>query len=72
VEAHERVGVVPVPARSVAPVHEDHVDVGRRDQRVDERHARCARADDEVVGLEFPHVVSFPPERRVRRVGGAC
>ncbi len=56
VELHERVGVVPVTARDVPAIHHDHVAVVVRiDQRVDERHARRARPDHEVVGLDRSH-----------------
>src|SRR3954451_2584870 len=54
-EAHERIGVVPVAARAMAPIDHHDVDFGVCDQFVGERHAGSASADHQVVGLENRH-----------------
>jgi hypothetical protein len=55
VQAHERVGVVPVAAWTVTPVHHHHVGIAGSDECVDERHTRGACADDQVIGLDCAH-----------------
>jgi hypothetical protein len=59
VQAHERVRVIPVAARTVAPVYQHDVGVAVRDERVGERHASGACADDQVIGLDCGHC--WPP-----------
>ena len=55
-QAHERVGVVPVTTRGVAAIHHDDVTFSVRvDQRIGEGHARCPCADHQVVRLDRAH-----------------
>ena len=59
VQAHERVGVVPVAARTVAPVDHHHVGVGVGDQRIGERHPGRARSSPALIntkGFAAPEV----------------
>jgi hypothetical protein len=51
-ESNERVGVVPMSARAVAPIDHHDIGVGVGDQLVGERHAGCAGTDHEVVRLD--------------------
>src|SRR5437868_10051705 len=51
-KAHERVGVVPMPARAIAPIDHDDVGLGLGDQRISERHSGGTRSDDEIVGFD--------------------
>ena len=51
-QAHERIRVVPVTSRAMAPVHHHHLGVGIRDKCIGERHPRGAGADHEIVGLD--------------------
>src|SRR5438552_19134770 len=51
-KAHERVGVVPMPARAIAPIDHDDVGLGLGDQRISERHSGGARSDDEIIGFD--------------------
>jgi hypothetical protein len=53
-QPYERVDVEPVPAWRMMAVDHDDLHVGMRDQRVRERHAGRAAANDEVVRLEGP------------------
>ena len=55
-EAHKRVGIIPVAARGVPAVHHDDVAVLIRvDQGVGKGHARGSRPDHQVVGLDRLH-----------------
>jgi len=63
VQPHERVRVVPVAARAMAPVDHNHVGVAGRDQRIDERHSGGARPYDQVVGLDRVHGEILRPGR---------
>jgi hypothetical protein len=50
-----------VAAWAVTPVHHHHVSVAGSDQRVGERHARGARSDDQIIGLDLAHSPISPP-----------
>ena len=54
-EAHERIGVVPVAARAMAPIDHHNIGVGVGDQLVGERHARRTGPDHQVVRFESRH-----------------
>ena len=56
-------------AGTVAPVDDHHLGVGRRDERVDERHAATPGADDQVVGLELAHAALPSRDGREPRTG---
>ena len=68
-EPDERIGVVPVATRTVAPVHHHDVDVGIGDQRVGERHPRRAGPDHQVVRVNDVH--EPPRYRAVRAAAGS-
>ena len=71
-KSHERVGIVPVPARGVPPVDHDHVRVRLGDQRVGERHPSRSRTDDQVIRVDDGHGASVdldrPPEAVATRI----
>jgi len=54
-QAHERVGAVPVSARAVTSFHYHDVGLGFRDQRVRESHPCRAAAYYQVVRLDGCH-----------------
>jgi hypothetical protein len=51
-QAHERIRVVPVTARAMAPVHHHHLGIAISDKRIGKRHPRGASTDHEIVGLD--------------------
>ena len=55
VQPDERVRVEPVTARAMPAVDEDDLGVRIGQQRVDERHPRCPRPDDEIISLQLVH-----------------
>ena len=65
-ESHERIRIVPVAAGTITSIDHHHLGRGVGDQRVGERHARRARADHQVVGLDLSHRTSKgrPPAAR--------
>jgi hypothetical protein len=56
-QAHERVGAVPVSARAVTSFYHHDVGLALRDQRVGESHPRRATAYYQVVRLDGCHQV---------------
>ena len=52
VQLHERVGVEPVAAGTMAPLDDDDVGVAVAKEFVDERHPERTGSDDEIVSLE--------------------
>ena len=67
VQLDERVRVEPMPAGRVPAVDQRDVHIGVIDQRVGERHAHRARADDEIVGLQRSHRQRILRGRRIAR-----
>ena len=66
-QPHERVGLEPVAADTVAAVDEGDAHVGVVDQRVGERHAHGPGADHQVVGLDCArHGATKAQARRLR------
>ncbi len=52
VNAHERVGIVPMTARTVAPIDHHAVSITFSDERVGKRHAGSPGSDDKIVSLD--------------------
>ena len=48
----ERIGVLPMASGAVPMIDERDVDIGMVDQRVGERHAHGAGADDQIVSAQ--------------------
>ncbi len=70
VQPHERVGVVPVPARAMVSVDDHHRGAALGQQRIGERHGRGTAPHDQIVGFDgrFGH---GPPDVSINwRVDG--
>jgi hypothetical protein len=68
VQAHERIGLVPVPTGPVVTIDHDDLRVAVGQQRIDEGHADGTGADHEVVGFDRRH--GHPRDFSWSRAGG--